>query len=151
LHAKGSGLHRVLEEVCLEVPLARVDVLLGAKPAESVAAAGRLERGDPIQGGKGRPEQLDDLPPGEPLEFHAPEPHFSAILDVYRCWSTDRRPRSGGEGEEAGVQVGLAGKVLPVQGGDLGEPLGHHRKHRGPAGCAHPFRDLGNLGLVFEP
>jgi hypothetical protein len=36
LYAKGSGLHRVLEEVGLKVPIAGVHVLLGAQPAQSL-------------------------------------------------------------------------------------------------------------------
>ena len=41
LDAERAGLHRVLEEVRLEEPLARIDVLLGAQVAEPLAAARR--------------------------------------------------------------------------------------------------------------
>ena len=41
LDAERARLHRVLEEVRLEEPLARIDVLLGAQVAEPLAAARR--------------------------------------------------------------------------------------------------------------
>ena len=49
LDAERARLHRVLEEVRLEEPLARVDVLLGAQVAEPLAAALGPVAGDAVE------------------------------------------------------------------------------------------------------
>ena len=48
LDAQRPGLHGVLEEVSLEEPLVRVDVLLGAQEAEPLSSTARIERRDAV-------------------------------------------------------------------------------------------------------